>query len=163
MSKLTSMKVHRVLVMVEYEAGKPADVFDLTALALEIAPKGEHRHASIELDVTTGKDYSAPSDGCGNWPLNTKVSWRVMANFNSSPEAGMLDDAINSALPDSFATQDMKKKSKKIRAKLEKIEEDILMQRLMDAAAIRHKHPIARVTEAPALAEVAGQTGEVKS
>jgi hypothetical protein len=143
-------KVTRVLVLLEYGDGDPdsGEVFDLTALATEISSKTTHDDASIRLDISTRKDYSQPHP----WPIYTVVNWCASVDYHSSGDTGHLDDAINSALPDSFRTQDLKKKAERLNNKLTKLQNDIKVQRLMDAAAIRSQHPIARVKETPLIA-----------
>lgn len=147
---MDNRKVTRVLVLLEYGDADPdsGEVFDLTALTTEIAAKTEHKQASIRLDISIHKDYGHGSP----WPLYNTVEWCAMADYHSSAHSGHLDDAINSALPDSFKTQDLRKKERSASRRLDKLREDIKMQRLMDAAAIRHQHPIARVKETPLLA-----------
>lgn len=142
--------VKRVLVMLDYGPGDPqsGEVFDLTALVTEAAAKSEHQRASIQLEVGSSANYDAPREEHG-WPIKLEIEWTASINFQTSARAGHLDDAINSALPDSFATQDLRKKLKRIHTKAEQINADILTQRLRDAAAIRYQHPIARVTEHP--------------
>lgn len=142
--------VKRVLVMVDYGDGDAdsGEVFDLTELARESATKCEHNHASITLEVDATSDYSA-TRGEKTWPLKTTIEWSAMLNYNSSGRTGHLDDAINASMPDSFATQGIRKKLKRLSDRSEKLREDIQVQRLMDAAQIRYKHPIARVTENP--------------
>ena len=146
---IESRQVKRVLVMLDDGEGDPAsgEVFDLTALALEIGGKCDMHHGQITLKV------SASRDCVSNEPLamKTDACWRVMANFHSSGDAGHLDDAINSSMPDSFATQDLRKKLNKLQKKAEQLRGDIQLRRLMDAAAIRYQRPIARVSENPML------------
>lgn len=154
----TERKVARILVMLQYDDAADGEVFDLTALAREVAEKGEHRHAMIEMKVVASKDYSATRELNAPPPLKTDVRWNVMADFHSSGDAGFLDDAINSSLPDSFATQELRKKLNRLADKVESLRKDVQAQRLMDAAAVRHAHPIARVRETPALAAVAEST-----
>ena len=154
----TERKVARILVMLQYDDAADGEVFDLTALAREVAEKGEHRHALIEMKVVASKDYSATRELNAPPPLKTDVRWNVMADFHSSGDAGFLDDAINSSLPDSFATQEIRKKLNKLAAKVESLRRDVMAQRLMDAAAVRHQYPIARVRETPALSAVANES-----
>lgn len=154
---MNERKVQRVLVMLDYGPEDPdtGEVFDLTTLARELSEKGgELKHSDIQLTVSSRQDYS----GSSPWPLKTGLSWRVSVNFEASGYSGHLDDAINASLPDSFATQDLRKKAKRLSKRVEKLKEDIQVQRLMDAAQIRHQHPIARVRETPALTAVAEQT-----
>lgn len=158
MKPCTERKVVRVLVMLQYEDAADGEVFDLTALAREVAEKGEHRHALIEMKVVASKDYSMTREVNAPVPLKTDVRWNVMADFRSSGDAGFLDDAINSSLPDSFATQEIRKKLNKLAAKVESLRRDVMAQRLMDAAAVRHQYPIARVRETPALSAVANES-----
>ena len=158
MKPCTERKVVRVLVMLQYEDAADGEVFDLTALAREVAEKGEHRHALIEMKVVASKDYSMTREVNAPVPLKTDVRWNVMADFHSSGDAGFLDDAINSSLPDSFATQEIRKKLNKLAAKVESLRRDVMAQRLMDAAAVRHQYPNARVRETPALTAVASES-----
>lgn len=146
MSRLDKRSVKRVLVMLDYGNEQMSDVFDLTALAEEIARKTEHVNAKIELNVMCNKNYA--DSKYGEPPVvSLESSWVVVANFHSSSDAAFLEDAINYAMPDSIATEELRKKSKRIREKLEAVESQIKTQRLMDAAAIRHQNPIARVKE----------------
>lgn len=152
-----SRPVSRVLVMLEYKPGEPSDVFDLTALATEIAgsPNSEHRHCRIQFSTTAGVNYSMEADPVtGKRPVTTEASWNVMADFNSSGDTGWLDDAINASMPDSIATQELRKKLKRVTQKAEHLATLIKTQRLADAAAVRHQRPIARVNiQPPALQE----------
>ncbi len=134
--------------MVEYKADEPSDVFDLTALASEIAshPNSDNQHCRIELSLIARTDYAAAADPTSNKrPLKTEASWNVMADFKCSGSTGWLDDAINASMPDSIATQELRKKLKRITTKADQITAQIQSQRLTDAAAVRHQHPIARV------------------
>lgn len=151
-----SRPVSRVLVMLEYNPGEPGDVFDVTALANEIAksPNSQHQHCQIQLKVSASTNYELASDPVtGKRPITADVRWNVMSDFNSSGDTGWLEDAINASMPDSIATQELRKKLKKINNKAEQLQNQITAQRLMDAAAVRHQHPIARVTCAPLLPE----------
>ncbi len=154
---LTERKVTRVLVMLEYGPGDPdnGEVFDLTELAKESATKCENGliHARIELQVHAGPDYSAKQP----WPIVTDAKWIACVNFKNSAASGHLDDAINSALPDSLTTENLRKKADRLQKRRDQLNSDIQIQRLRDAAAIRHQHPIARVTCSP-LPEVAQAT-----
>lgn len=147
---MNDRKVKRVLVMVDYGEGDAdsGEVFDLTELAREAAAKCEHNHASISLEVDATRDYSKDR-GEKTWPLKTTIEWWASINYNSSARTGHLDDAINASMPDSFATQEIRKKLKRVSDRGEKLRNDIQVQRLMDAAQIRYKHPIARVSENP--------------
>jgi hypothetical protein len=149
---MAERRVKRVLVMLDYGEGDPqsGEVFDLTELVRETAlrcEKGLHV-SSITLDVDANSDYDAER-GENGWPLKTTVEWRAMINYERSGTSGHLDDAINAAMPDSMATQDIRKKLERVSKRAEKLREDIQVQRLRDAAAIRHQHPIARVSETP--------------
>lgn len=148
---ITERIVSRVLVMLQYPDEERADVFDLTALAVELGEKTEHRHAIVELEVKARADYSKDSP----YPMKTEASWDVMANFNSSGQAGFLEDAVNSSMPDSMATHELRKKLERVKKKADDLSKDIQVQRLLDAAKVRNQHPIARVTETPVLTEVA--------
>lgn len=156
-------KVTRVLVMLEYGPEDPqsGEVFDLTALTTELAqrPGSKHNCADITLEVRAHSDYDQPRGEKG-WPTGTDVSWRASIDFDGSGRAAHLDDAINASMPDSFTTTEMRKKLKRIKTKAEQISADIAIQRLRDAAAVRYQHPIARVQESPALAEVAGKVSQ---
>lgn len=148
---IESRKVARVLVIVEYQEGEQGDVFDVTALAHEMAnrPTSRHHHCRIELGVTCSEDYDAQRIDGKPRPTQSEISWNVMADFSSSGRAGFLDDAVNASMPDSFATQELRKKLEKANKAAEKLAEKIQTQRLMDAAAVRAQRPIARVTIAP--------------
>lgn len=138
-------KVSRVLVLVEYAEGQTSDVFDLTALATELATAKAEKfnHASIELNVVCNQDYE--NYEAGKRKTKTEASWAVSVDFQGSGKSGFLDDAINASLPDSFTTANLRAKLKRQRAKIEGLENDIQVQRLRDAASVRHQHPIARV------------------
>lgn len=150
-------KVKRVLVMLQYEGSadpNEGEIFDLTALSQEASASkgGKFQDASIELRVNTSKDYGADWTG-GVAPTKTTASWNVSVDFSGSGWTAHLDDAINASLPDSFATQDLRKKLERMQKKEAKLREDIAMQRLRDAASVRHQFPIARVSQATALLE----------
>lgn len=138
-------KVTRVLVLLDYGPAdaESGEVFDLTALALEVANKTSHKQASIILSVDTHRDYSQSSP----WPIYLTAAWSAMANYNSSARSGHLDDAINASMPDSLTTENMKKTATRIRKRLDKLNDDIQIQRLRDVASVRHQFPIARVKE----------------
>lgn len=142
-------KVKRVLVMIEYGEGDPdnGEVFDLTALALEIAsnPDSRHNHARIELAVSASRDYASDAPKA----LKTHIKWQAMVDFSRSGESGYLDDAINASLPDSCRTLDLRKKLNSHEKKAEKLKVDIMEQRLRDAALVRNQYPVLRVTENP--------------
>ena len=149
--------------MVDYGDDNPdsGEVFDLTALALETAQNAKLNHSSITLEVDATSDYDAPrEEGKSGWPLKTTIEWSAMINYDSSGRTGHLDDAINAAMPDSFATQDIRKKLKRCTDRAEKLREDIQVQRLLDASKVRSQHPIARVT-APGLRAIPEQTQAV--
>lgn len=156
---IKSRKVQRVLVMLDYGDGEPdtGEVFDLTELVRECAAQSKHQHAEIRLRVLATNDYAVTSDynATGKYPLKTEANWSAMVDFNSTGDTGHLDDAINAGMPDSFTTAEIRKKLARLRTKQQQLENDILEQRLRDAATIRHQHPIARVMHtAPALAAI---------
>lgn len=150
---MNERKVKRVLVMLDYGEEDPdsGEVFDITELVREAATKGNggFSNADISLYVEANSDYNAPRDQRGQWPLKTTVKWAASINYNSSGRSGHLDDAINASMPDSFATQEIRKKLKRVQNRAEKLNHDIQVQRLMDASKIRYQHPIARVRESP--------------
>jgi hypothetical protein len=136
--------VRRVLVMLDYGPEDPesGEVFDLTAIALEIVPTSSYSTAEISLNVRAQRDYT-PSPQAR---FNTVCSWSVNAG-NWMPHTARLDDAINSGIPDSPELQKMQKRIRAWRKKADKIEFEAKLARLEAAAALRSSHPIARFTE----------------
>lgn len=142
--------VKRVLVMVEYEDGNPdnGEVFDLTALAMELRERDTKFHdARIELKVAATDDYSKSRRPAGDgYEAKTEIAWNVMTAYNSSGDSGWLDDAVNASLPDSERSEMLVKRVSKAEKNLEKLREAVRDQRLADAAEVRGKYPVCRVT-----------------
>lgn len=143
-------KVTRVLVMLEYGPGDPdtGEVFDLTELAEEMRSKsqtlGHGYNATINLHVRSQKTF-----GQDQPPFELTLNWSSYAGGEFSAKSGHLDDAINAGLPDGERVQRIKKTIKRLRKKADGLEYDASLAKLEQVAAIRHLHPIARVTEAP--------------
>lgn len=142
---MSSRKVSRVLIMLEYGPDDPAngEVFDLTALCSEMA-RGALYSAHIGLRVRADRTYlPAPAphhdlsisfDGnAGNWVHG----------------ATHLDDVVNAAMPDGERVQAIKAKAARCSKKAEDLARDAMAAKLEQVAAIRHQHPIARVESAP--------------
>lgn len=162
-------KVSRVLVMLEYGEGNPCngEVFDLTALACELATKGEHKHARIEMEVVASNDYDAPRvepRAYGEWPLKAEISWRASVSFCSSNSTAWLDDAVNAALPNTADSKVVLKAIRRTEKKLEALRHQLKDQRLMEAAEIRAKNPVCRITQSPlGLVEPGTANGELRT
>jgi len=139
---MANRKVSRVLVMLDYGPDDPhsGEVFDLTALVVEMLPKSIYR-ASISLNVQASKSYSdKPSEleihwggDCGNWIYG----------------ATHLEDVVNQTLPDGERVIGIKRSQKRYEKKAESLKHDAMRAKLEQVAAIRHQHPIARVSESP--------------
>ena len=134
--------------MINYEPGSPDDgeVFDLTALVSELSKREDsrHHHAVIELNIMSTRDYS----GMGaEITTKSEIQWSAMIDFNSSGRSGYLDDAIKASMPDTVTTDELRKRLKRAKRKVDDIEEAIRTQRLEDAAQIRHQRPVMRITE----------------
>lgn len=138
-------KVRRVLVMIDYGEGDSAngEVFDLTALALEMAPHGNYGNAQLDLKVSADKTYrQAPEP-----EYRTTVTFGGYAGARFISGATHLDDVVNSALPDGERVKEIQRKSARLRKKMEALHQDEMVARLRQAAEIRHSHPIARFHE----------------
>lgn len=157
MSSPKERKVKRVLVMVEHEEGAMSDVFDLTALVLEIASKPESRfnQASICLEVQAGTDYDSERVN-GRWALKTTVQWSGMFDCTSTGDSAFLEDVINAGIQDTERVKRLRQAHDRARKRLEKLQDEIKQQKLDDAAQIRSQHPIARVRLAPELLTTGG-------
>ena len=156
-------KVQRVLVMLDYGEGDPCngEVFDVTALALDLASKDEkHHHAAVTLKVQASTDYSAERLPSGERPLSNKAAWNVMVAFDSRGETGWLDDAVNAAMPTTSNNEVILKSIRRTEKKLEQLRAELKGQRLDEAAQVRAKHPVCRITESPMLA-IKGKEGAV--
>ncbi len=160
-------KVSRVLVMLEYGEGHPCngEVFDLTALATELAAKDEkHQHSRVELTVRGGTDYSADRLTDGSRPLSVEAGWDGMVAFQSSGQTAWLDDAVNAAMGrmEQGDAAVILKSIRKQEKKLEMLKEQLKDHRLAEAAGVRAKYPVCRITESalPLVAESEARDGE---
>lgn len=143
--------MQRVLVMLDYGDGDPSngEVFDLTLLARELAEKDEKfHHARVKLEVTASSNYEM-RPGAGKYPLKNVVSWQVMVAFSSSGESAWLDDAVNAAMPTTANNEHILKSIRKTERKLEQLKQQLQDQRLAEAAEVRMKYPVCRITESP--------------
>lgn len=146
-----SRRVSRVLVMLEYDEGDPdnGEVFDLTELAKELRLKDEKfQDAAVQLRVHAANDYGRRLEGGGYEP-KLEIEWNVAVAFSSSGSAGWLDDAVNASMPISQTTETLIKRVSKAEKNLEKLRDAVKQQRLNEAAAVRGKYPLARITQNP--------------
>lgn len=148
-------KAQRVLVMLDYGEGDPCngEVFDVTALAMDLASKDEKHHdARVTLKVSAMHDWSAEKKANGDTSFKTEACWNVMVAFDSSGETGWLDDAVNAAMPTTSNNETILKSIRRTEKKLEQLRAELKRQRLDEAAQVRAKHPVCRIMESPMLA-----------
>jgi hypothetical protein len=147
--------VKRVLVMLDYGDGDgdSGEVFDLTELAKELRIKDEKfRSSEITMRVGASNDYDRRVEGNAwdrGYEPKTCIRWSVMTAFHTSGESGWLDDAVNASLPTSQVTEGLLKRVSTAEKNLEKLREAVKHQRLNEAAEVRLKYPVARISEAP--------------
>lgn len=143
---MSSRKVTRVLVMLEYGPDDPAngEVFDLTALVSEMKTSSNHYTADINLSVKCQTDWSFGADRKDK----LEISWGGDAG-NWVHGASHLEDVVNAAMPDGDRVQAIKKRSSRLEKKAHALKMDAMRAKLEQVAAVRHQHPIARVTNAP--------------
>lgn len=147
--------VKRVLVMLEYGDGDPnnGEVFDLTALAVEMATNSSWHASNLNIDVRASQNW-APFGQPRDYELS--VTWGGSAG-EFVTGATHLEDVVNSALPDGDRVRRIKRAAKRGEERIKKLQYDAMVAKLEQVASIRHQHPIARVTQtAPQLAEVNG-------
>src|SRR4051812_3316598 len=99
-------KVRRVLVLIDYGDGDAAngEVFDLTALALEMLPHAKYSHADIGLEVVADSYYPASKE-------NPNLSIKFNGDAGQSVYgATHLDDVVNAALPDGERVSEIRQK-----------------------------------------------------
>lgn len=142
---MSSRKVSRVLIMLEYGPDDPAngEVFDLTALCSEMA-LGARYSASLGVRIEAQRTYRPPPD----------VHHELSISFSGDAGnwvhgATHLDDVVNAAMPDGERVQAIKAKAARCSKKAEDLTRDAMAAKLEQVAAIRHQHPIARVESAP--------------
>lgn len=144
MSLNTKRPCRRVLVMIDYGDGDAAngEVFDLTALALEMLPGSRWHHATLSLEVRMNQNIYA--DGK---PITGDISFGGNAGGDYVSGASHLDDVVNAAMPDGFAVEALRKKQARLYKKAEELKHDIMAEKLRQVAGIRGARPIARFTE----------------
>jgi hypothetical protein len=156
---MSERKVRRVLVMIDYGEGETAngEVFDLTALVTEMLPQATYQ-ARLQIDVRAERetDYSVR-------PPVSKAKLTVCFGGDAGGRwvhgASHLDDVVNSALPDGDRVEAIKRKEKLLRKKADQLNYDAMHAKLLQVAAIRHQHPIARFSEPlPQLPETARES-----
>jgi hypothetical protein len=138
--------VTRVLVMLEYgpEHHDSGEVFDLTALALEVAPKCPYGAFDINLRVESGRTY-LPAD---QPQLKVEAGWSSHITGGDFAYSAHIEDCINVSMPDGERVKHFRTKAQRYRKKAEKADHDAGLAKLEQVAAIRHLHPVARVTAA---------------
>lgn len=140
-------KVTRVLVMLEYEPGNPdnGEVFDLTALLTDITTRTNAYGPHLSLYVNACKNYSTPTPGAP--AIDLDVSWGGQMGGEWIHGAAHLADVINSGMPDGERVASLRNKAKRLNKKAEDLNRDAMVAKLEQVAAIRHQHPIARITQ----------------
>lgn len=130
--------------MVEYEPGNPdnGEVYDLTALAAEMAKRGHSYRPHIGVDVHAERHYD-------NTEPHTEISFGGWGGGEYVSHVAHLEDVINMALPDGERVQSLRTKAKRLRKKAEDVDRDAMLAKLEQVAAVRHQHPIARVAINP--------------
>ena len=150
-------KVTRVLVMLQYEAGNPdnGEIFDLTALVEEMRQRGGASScysARIGLDVRAERAYTANGPAAEmfvHW--NGDVSGGEWVHGAEHPA-----DVVNASLPDGERVQRFRRSISRAEKRIYKLKHDAMVAKLEQVAAVRHQHPIARVTSiVPVLSETA--------
>lgn len=145
----TKRKVNRVVVMIEYAEGGPAEVYDLTSLATDMRAQSDSYGAHIDLQVACDRNWT--KDGGVN---ETVISWSgYVSGGGYTSHSSHLEDVLNCALPDGPRVEDLLKKVKRYRKKADKLEWDAKAAKMEQVAAVRHLHPIAHVTQVPSLEE----------
>ncbi len=143
---MSTRKVRRVLVMIDYGEGESAngEVFDLTALVTEMLPQASWRAAlNVEVRAERETDYSVKPP-----VAHAKLSIAFGGDAgNWVHGATHLDDVVNSALPDGERVSAIKRKEKLLRKKADTLMHDAMVAKLHQVAEIRHQHPIARFSE----------------
>lgn len=150
---MSARPVKRVLLMIEYGPNEgPGEVFDLTALAVEMLPQAAYNaHLEVKVQAERTYDYSKSPMEKGH---KTVISFNGYAG-EFVHGASHLDDVVNAALPDGERVTAIKKKVTRCLKKAESLRHDAMVAKLEQVAAIRHQHPIARVTSSP-IAQLAG-------
>lgn len=136
--------VRRVLVMIEYGEGDSGngEVFDLTALMLEMLPASKWQSAQLSLTVEARQNIYTEGK-----PIASHISFGGYAGGDFISGASHLDDVVNAAMPDGFAVEALRKKRRRLADKVESMQADIMEAKLRQVAEIRHVRPIARFSE----------------
>lgn len=146
---MSDRKVRRVLVMLDYGESEMdnGEVFDLTALVLEMLPQAPFS-ASLKIEVEARKSF-------GETPAHElKVSFGGYSGGEYVHAASHLDDVVNASLPDGERVKAIRERARRLQRKVEDLRRDAMAAKLMQVAEIRHQHPIARFSGAlPGLAE----------
>jgi hypothetical protein len=138
-------KVHRVLVMLDYGPDDPdsGEVIDVTSLISETVNE-QNSYSAIDLKFTASyRSWQEPK-------LNVEIGWTsyCMNGTGSSGRSGWLADALNYSLPDNDRVDHLRKRGKAAQKKAEKLFADAKEAKMEQVAAVRHLHPIAKVTRA---------------
>lgn len=150
----TDRKVNRVVVMIEYAEGGPAEVYDLTAIASDMRGQSDAYSAYITLQVGCDRNYS--KDGC---VYDTSASWSgYVSGGGFTSRSSHLEDVLNCALPDGPRVEDLLKKVKRYRKKADTLEYEAKAAKIEQVSAVRHLHPIAHVARVPSLEEFSQTT-----
>lgn len=145
----TNRKVNRVIVMLEYAEGEPAEVYDLTALATDMRGQSNAYSSHISLQVGCDRGYSR--DGPS---VELNASWSgYVSGGGFTSRSSHLEDVLNCALPDGPRVEDLLKKVKRYRKKADQCEYEAKSAKMEQVAAVRHLHPVAHVTKVPSLEE----------
>lgn len=150
----SNRKVTRVVVMIEYAEGGPAEVYDLTALATDMRAQSNGYSAHIDLQVECSRNYGRDEPAHG-----TSIGWSgYSSGGNYTGRSSHIEDVLNCALPDGPRVEDLLKKVKRYRKKADNLESEARSAKLEQVAQVRHLHPIAHVTKVPSLEEFSQTT-----
>lgn len=131
-------KVTRVLLMIEY-AGKPeGDVYDLTELSADMMRRAKFG-SSIGVSVRT--EYK--------WEHGKKEVAEQTVEFSGNADqwcsgATHIEDVVNFCLPDGEKVTSLKRKATRLRKQADQCDSDAHYEKLMQVAAVRGAHPIAK-------------------
>lgn len=163
---MSNKKVTRVLVMLEYEPSDPdnGEVFDLTALVADLATKSQFGSCHLELQVASNRNYSSKAnEGKGGYETELAASWSgYVCSGDFGGRSSHLADVMNQALPDNDRVVNLRRRAKALHKKADSVDYEAKLAKLDQVAAVRHQHPIARITESPLLAAVSEPTKRIE-
>ena len=132
-------KVTRVLLMIEYQGKPEGDVYDLTELSADMMRRSRF---GADIGVSVKTEYKYGEGG------KKEVAEQVVEFSGHADEwcsgATHIEDVVNFCLPDGEKVTSLKRKATRLRKLADQCDSDAHYAKLMQVAAVRAAHPIAK-------------------